>query len=142
VLIGAAGWLNSPLQQLIDQATAQGWLRFLGYVPQEELRALYAGARGYAMTSIYEGFGLPILEAMASGVPVLTSNVSCMPEVAAGAALLAHPDDLDRLREQLERLLTDDAWRARAVPLGLARAGELSWDRCLAQTLAVYRELA
>lgn len=142
VLIGSFGWLSSPVQALIEQARSQGWLRFLGYVPQSELPSLYAGARGYAMTSIYEGFGLPILEAMASGVPVLTSNVSCMPEVAAGAALLAHPDDLDRLREQLERLLTDDAWRAQAVPLGLARAGELSWERCLEQTLAVYRAVA
>lgn len=142
VLIGSFGWLSSPVQALIEQARAQGWLRFLGYVPQSELPFLYAGARGYAMTSIYEGFGLPILEAMASGVPVLTSNVSCMPEVAAGAALLAHPDDLDQLREQLLRLLTDEAWRAQALPLGLARARGLTWERCLEQTLAVYRAVA
>lgn len=142
VLIGATGWLSSPIQILMDQARAQGWLKFLGYVPQQELPALYAGARGYAMTSIYEGFGLPILEAMASGVPVLTSNVSCMPEVAGGAALLAHPDDLDGLREQLHRLLTDDVWRSQAVVNGLRRAGELTWERCLDQTLAVYREVA
>lgn len=142
VLIGALGWLNSPVQRLIEQASAQGWLRFLGYVSQGDLPALYAGARGYAMTSIYEGFGLPVLEAMASGVPVLTSSVSCMPEVAAGAALMAHPDDLDELSEQLTRLLTDDGWRLRAVPLGLARAGELTWERCLEQTLQVYRSVA
>jgi len=142
VLIGALGWLNSPVQRLIEQASAQGWLRFLGYVSQGDLPALYAGARGYAMTSIYEGFGLPVLEAMASGVPVLTSSVSCMPEVAAGAALMAHPDDIDELSEQLTRLLTDDGWRLRAVPLGLARAGELTWERCLEQTLQVYRSVA
>jgi glycosyltransferase involved in cell wall biosynthesis len=139
VLIGAMGWLNSPLRQLIEQAQAQGWLRFLGYVPQADLPVLYAGARAYAMTSIYEGFGLPILEAMASGVPVFTSSVSCMPEVAGGAALLAHPDDLDGLREQLTRLLTDDVWRGEAVPLGLVRARLMTWERCVAQTLEVYR---
>lgn len=142
VLIGAMGWLNSPLRQLIEQAQTQGWLRFLGYVPQAELPVLYAGASAYAMTSMYEGFGLPVLEAMASGVPVLTSSVSCMPEVAGGAALLAHPDDLDGLREQLVRVLTDNVWRAEAVARGLERARLMTWERCLAQTLDVYREVA
>jgi glycosyltransferase involved in cell wall biosynthesis len=142
VLIGAMGWLNSPLRQLIEQAQTQGWLRFLGYVSQAELPVLYAGASAYAMTSMYEGFGLPVLEAMASGVPVLTSSVSCMPEVAGGAALLAHPDDLDGLREQLTRVLTDAVWRAEAVPLGLQRARLMTWERCLAQTLDVYRTVA
>jgi glycosyltransferase involved in cell wall biosynthesis len=142
VLIGSMGWLNSPLQRQIEQAQSQGWLRFLGYVSQEDLPVLYAGARAYAMTSIYEGFGLPVLEAMASGVPVLTSSVSCMPEVAGGAALLVHPDDVDALTLQLQRLLTDDPWRAEAVPLGLARAKQMTWERCLAETIAVYREAA
>lgn len=142
VLIGAIGWLNSPLRQQIERAQAQGWLRFLGYVPQAQLPVLYAGARAYVMTSIYEGFGLPVLEAMASGVPVLTSSVSCMPEVAGGAALLAHPDDLDGLREQLARVLTDEGWRAEAVSRGLQRAALMTWDHCLAQTLDVYREVA
>ena len=142
VLIGSMGWLNSPLQRLIEQAQSQGWLRFLGYVSQDELPVLYAGARAYAMTSMYEGFGLPVLEAMASGVPVLTSSVSCMPEVAGGAALMAHPDDLDELQAQLHRLLTDETWRSQAVPLGLARAQQLTWDRCVAETVAVYRQVA
>ncbi len=142
VLIGSLGWLSSPVQRLIEQASSQGWLRFLGYVSQVELPVLYSGARGYAMTSIYEGFGLPVLEAMASGIPVLTSSVSCMPEVADGAALLAYPDDIDQLTDQLTRLLTDDEWRLQAVPRGLARARELSWERCLEQTVQVYRSVA
>jgi alpha-1,3-rhamnosyl/mannosyltransferase len=142
VLIGAMGWLNSPLHTLIEQGQSQGWLRFLGYVPQDELPVLYAGARAYAMTSIYEGFGLPVLEAMASGVPVLTSSVSCMPEVAGGAALLAHPDDLDGLREQLGRVLTDDDWRVDAVVRGLDRARLMTWGRCVAKTVDVYKAVS
>lgn len=142
VLTGAPGWLNTSMQALIEQARAQGWLHYLGFVPQADLPSVYAGAHAYAMTSIYEGFGLPMLEAMACGVPVLTSTLSCMPEVAGGAALLANPDDLDELRQQLERLLTDHAWREAAVSRGLARAKELSWDRCVAETVAVYQAIA
>jgi glycosyltransferase involved in cell wall biosynthesis len=138
VLAGAGGWLNEHIRTAIERGRSQGWLKYLGYVPQADLPAVYAGARALAMISIYEGFGLPVLEAMASGVPVLTSNVSCLPEVAAGAALLASPDDLPGVSRQLERLLTDEPWRAQAREAGLRRAGELTWDRCVQLTAAAY----
>lgn len=141
VLIGASGWLNDRIQPLLERGQAQGWLRYLGYVPQQDLPALYAGARAFTMVSIYEGFGLPILEAMASGVPVLTSDRSSMPEVAAGAALLTDPNDVAAIQAQLHHLLEDDDWRAQAVARGLARASELTWERCVEQTAAVYRAL-
>lgn len=142
VLTGSAGWLNEGIRPLIERGTSEGWLRYLGYVPQHELPLLYAGAHGFAMISVYEGFGLPLAEAMASGVPVLTSDRSCMPEVTAGAALLANPDDVDDVRAQFQRLVEDEDWRRRAISLGLARARELSWERCARQTLAVYRRAA
>lgn len=141
VLVGSSGWLNDQVQPLIERGRAQGWLRYLGYVPQTDLPALYAGARAFAMVSIYEGFGLPLAEAMASGVPVLTSNRSCMPEVVDGAALLANPDDVQEIRTRLVRLLEDDSWRTHAVAHGLRRAQQLTWERCLEQTANVYRSL-
>jgi alpha-1,3-rhamnosyl/mannosyltransferase len=138
VLVGAAGWLEGPIRAAIDRGRGAGWLRHLGYVPEAELPLIYAGARAVAMISVYEGFGLPVLEAMASGVPVLTSDRSCLPEVAGGAALLVDPDDVRAVAQQLERLLTDETWRERARVAGVQRAAELGWDRCAQNTAEVY----
>ena len=96
VLVGGKGWNSDEIHAQIEQATAQSWLKYLGYVPQAHLPLLYAGARLFTYPSLYEGFGLPIAEAMASGVPVLTSNCSSMPEVAGTAALLVEPAMLIR----------------------------------------------
>lgn len=142
VLVGSMGWLNSHLRYVIERAVSEQWLHFLGYVPQADLPSIYAGARGYAMSSIYEGFGLPLVEAMASGIPVLTSKTSCMPEVTGGAAILANPDDSDGLCSQLEKLLTDDVWRKKAAAIGIDRAALMSWESCLQKTVAVYREIS
>jgi alpha-1,3-rhamnosyl/mannosyltransferase len=94
-----------------------------------------------AYPSLYEGFGLPIVEAMASGTPVLTSNTSCMPEVAGGAAYLVNPSDVEDIRHGLEHCLSDAAWQAEAQAKGLARAAQLSWDRCARETIEVYKKL-
>ena len=118
------------------------WLRFLGFVPQEELPVIYAGARLFVYPSRYEGFGLPVVEAMASGVPVITSSVSCLPEIAGDAADLVHPDDTDRLRIAMERLLEDDGHRAELRARGIERATRFSWQRCAEETVAVYRRVA
>jgi alpha-1,3-rhamnosyl/mannosyltransferase len=127
---------------LIRSAEATGRLRFLGYVRQDDLPIIYAGARLFVYPSRYEGFGLPVLEAMASGVPVVTSSVSCLPEIAGDAAELVHPDDLDGLRAILERLLEDDSRCAQLRGRGLARATRFSWQRCAEETVAVYRRVA
>lgn len=142
VLTGASGWLNDRVRPLIERGQAEGWLRYLGFVPQADLPAIYAGAHAFAMISMYEGFGLPLLEAMASGVPVLTSDRSCMPEVTAGAALLVDPDDAAAIQAQLLRLIEDDPWRVDAKECGLKRAAALTWDRCMEQTVGVYRSVA
>jgi alpha-1,3-rhamnosyl/mannosyltransferase len=141
VLIGDQGWKSEALHQQIETAQKRGWLRYLGYAPQRHLPAIYAGARGFFFPSLYEGFGLPVLEAMASGVPVLTSACSSMPEVAGEAALLVDPLDIEAIREGLERVLEDEAWRNSAISAGLSRSSELSWDACIDKTVEVYRTL-
>jgi len=139
VIVGARGWLNHELERTLTPLEAAGTVRRLGYVGEDELPALYAGAHAFAFPSLYEGFGLPVLEAMASGVPVLTSNVSSLPEVAGDAALLVDPNDEDALREGLVRLLDDSAWRTNASARGLARSRDYPWSRCVDATIDAYR---
>lgn len=142
VLIGSSGWLSESLHQDIKRLSLQGWLHYLGFVPESDLPALYAGARSFIYPSIYEGFGLPVLEAMASGVPVVASNRTSLPEVTQGAALLTDPDDIDALAVCIQRSLSDKPWRATTATTGLAIAQEFSWERCVEHTVRVYESLA
>lgn len=141
VLVGDKGWLNEELERYLSPLERAGQLRRLGYVPQADLPFIYAGAYAFAYPSLYEGFGLPLLEALASGVPTLTSNCSSLPEVAGGAALLVDPQDVDALTAGLQRLLSDVAWRSQAITRGLAQSQQFSWAHCVEQTIAVYRSL-
>lgn len=142
VLSGHPGWNSDAIHQQIKQGEREGWVRYLGFMPAQDLPALYAGALLFAFPSSYEGFGLPPLEAMASGVPVVCSNSSSLPEVTGDAALTHDPEDVEGLTALLSRGLLDDAWRQQAIRAGLARAALFSWDRCGEQTLAVYRHVA
>lgn len=139
ILTGYHGWANEAIHQRLEDARREGWAHYLGFVPSEDLPLLYAGARLFAFPSLYEGFGLPVLEAMSSGVPVVCSNSSSLPEVAGDAALMCEPLDVDQLTAHLQRGLEDDAWREQARTMGIARAAGFSWERCAAQTLEVYR---
>ena len=139
VIVGARGWLNHELEKTLAPLEASGAVRRLGYVGEDELPQIYAGAHAFAFPSLYEGFGLPVLEAMASGVPVLTSNVSSLPEVAGDAALTVDPTDEDALREGLARVLDDSAWRSEASARGIARSRDFPWSRCVDATIDAYR---
>lgn len=141
VLVGGSGWLSDSLHQDIQRFASQGWLKYLGFVPEVDLPALYAGARAFAFPSIYEGFGLPVLEAMVSGVPVVASDRSSMPEVTQGAALLGDPQDIDAFAQNLVRSLEDDAWRMFAVERGLEVAKGMTWASCIQKTAAVYKKI-
>ena len=140
VLAGARGWRNEPLHVGIERAQAEGWLKHLGFVDEDLLPQLYAGARLFVYPSIYEGFGLPPVEAMASGTPVIVSNRSCLPEVCGDAARFIDPDDADGFTGALDESLNDERWGAEMVIKGLDRAKIYTWESCVADTVAVYRK--
>jgi glycosyltransferase involved in cell wall biosynthesis len=116
-------------------------VRFLGYLPDETLAILYRLATVFVFPSLYEGFGLPPLEAMASGTPVVTSNVSSLPEVTGDAAVLVDPYDVGAIEDGMRRVLTDPALAADMRRKGLLRAREFSWERSVAKTWSVYQEV-
>jgi alpha-1,3-rhamnosyl/mannosyltransferase len=142
VLIGHRGWQSEHLHARIEVAIKEGWARYLGFVNAEDLPLIYAGARLFVFPSLYEGFGLPILEAMASGIPVVCSNASTLPEVAGDAAAMCAPGDVDLLSYLIARGLEDVTWRDEARRKGLMRAAAFSWQRCATETAAVYREVS
>ncbi len=142
VLCGYRGWGSDALHARFDAAAQEGWLIYLGYVPDAALPALVAGARLFVCPSLYEGFGLPVLEAMASGVPVLHSRIAALDEVAGETGASFPPLDVDALTEALAMTLQDERWQARARRDGLERAALFSWRRCAELTRDAYREIA
>lgn len=142
VVVGARGWRDEALNQQLERMIATGDVRKLGYVHDDDLPALYAGAHSFTYPSVYEGFGLPVLEAMACGIPVMTSQASSMPEVLGDTGLAVDPLDVDAMREGLRKLLEDDEFRAFSAKAGPQRAKGLGWDKCVAETVQVYRKIA
>lgn len=138
VLVGYRGWQSESVHARIAAGEREGWARYVGYVPGADLPALYAGARLFALPSLYEGFGLPVLEAMASATPVITSDRSSLPEVAGSAALTVDPYDVNGLREMLRIGLEDEAWQEKARADGLKQAARFSWRRCAEETARSY----
>jgi alpha-1,3-rhamnosyl/mannosyltransferase len=141
-LVGPAGWRIAKLEARIDALERAGQLKRLCYVPDADRALLYAGALGLAYPSLYEGFGLPPLEAAACGAPVLTSRNSPMEEILGETAILADPLDVDDIHDGLTRLLDDHDIRAHALRSASNWTGQFSWAACVDRTAAVYRELA
>lgn len=141
VIAGKKGWMYDAIFAQVSALGLADRVVFTGYVAEEDLPRLYGGARAFVYPSRYEGFGLPVLEAMQCGAPVITSDVSSMPEVAGGAALLIDPDDVGGLADALARVLSDDALAADLSRRGIARAAGFSWERCARETRAVYESL-
>lgn len=141
VVVGGEGWLECGLDERAGEA-GEAEVRLLGKVPDEDLPALYSGASLFAYPSLYEGFGLPPLEAMRCGAPVLTSRVASLPEVVGEAGLLVEPGDPVALRDGLATLLSDPERRRELRTRGLERAGAFTWEETARRTLAVYRSAA
>jgi glycosyltransferase involved in cell wall biosynthesis len=141
VLAGYAGWRNASIISPEDRAVLGGALRELGRVSEPELQALYAGASVFAFPSWHEGFGLPVLEAMVAGVPVVASDIPALREVAGDAAVLVPPRSPDLWAEALSRVLESAPLRAELAAAGRSRAALFSWRRTAEATLAIYEEL-
>lgn len=143
VIVGRAGWQCEELVRRIAAAKQHGervvWLQDLH--GEQELRHVYAAAGALVFPSLYEGFGIPVAEAFACGVPVITSNVTSLPEVSQGAALELDPLDVGAISEAMQRMVRDEALRARCIAAGHRRALDLSWQQCAMGTANVYRQV-
>lgn len=137
-LAGGDGWASDELKQQIIAAEGKG-IRWLGFVSDEVLPALYSGAFCAIYPSLYEGFGLPAVEAQASGVPLIVSNRSSLPEVSNEHALSIDPDNQEAIKQALETALNDEQWRNRCREAGLLKAREFTWEKCVDGTLDVYQ---
>lgn len=140
VLAGRGAKSAEKLRRLVERLQLKDKVVFTGVIPEEDLPALYAGARVFALPSLYEGFGLPVLEAMASGVPVLCSNTSALPEVAGEGAVLLDPEDEGAWQQGLRRLLRDEPFRRRLIEAGLERARHFTWEKAASRILKVLEE--
>lgn len=141
VIAGGKGWLDDPLYAQVEALGLQERVRFIGFVADEDLPALYSAASVFAYPSLYEGFGLPPLEAMACGVPVVASNAASLPEVVGEAGLLVDPYDVDALAEALARALCDEALRHALIAKGHEQARRFSWAAAARQLLEHYATL-
>ena len=142
VLAGNRGWLYDRIFTVIYQLKLTPSVIVTGGVPVEDLPALFSGALFFVMPSLYEGFGLPVLEAMSCGTPVIASNTSSLPEVAGDAAILIDPQDIVGLAAAMQRLCNDAALRHEMRARGMAQAARFSWQRAARETLAVYQTVS
>jgi glycosyltransferase involved in cell wall biosynthesis len=141
VIAGGRGWLDSPIYRAVSDFGLADRVHFIGFARDGDLPALYSAATCLAYPSLYEGFGFPVLEAMACGTPVITSNCSSIPEVAGDAALLVDPYDVGAIADALRRLLVANALRADLVARGYTQAACFTWARTAGQLRAVYEQL-
>jgi glycosyltransferase involved in cell wall biosynthesis len=149
VLAGKKGWLSEPIYELVDTLNLGSKVKFLGRVDNEDLNALYSGAIAFVFPSLFEGFGLPILEAFANNCPVITSNLSSMPEVAGEAALLVDPYDKNEIADGMAKFIirneatfkVNENERQKWIERGRKQLGKFSWKKCAEETLRVLESM-
>jgi glycosyltransferase involved in cell wall biosynthesis len=141
VLAGSSGYGSTEILARIEKSPARGRIEVLGYVSPADLAAWYAKAQIFAFPSLDEGFGMPVLEAMAAGVAVIASNRSALPEVAGPAAILVDPENVEALGQALRGLTGNEELRRELVQRGTARALWFSWGKAVRETWEVYRKV-
>ncbi len=140
VIGGRKGWLHEPISRSIRELGLEARVHFTDWVEDKDIPALMSGATVFVYPSFYEGFGLPPLEAMACGTPVICSNTSSLPEVVGDGGMLVEPHDLSALANAMDRVLADQDLRAGLTARGLAQARRFSWERAARETLAIYEK--
>jgi alpha-1,3-rhamnosyl/mannosyltransferase len=138
LVAGQRWWHSDDVDRAIEEADASGWVRLLGYVDADVLPALYSAATVVAYPSLYEGFGLPVLEALACGGVLVASNTTSIPEVAGDAAILVSPTDDEALAEAIAIAWTDPEIRSKLKQAGPLQAAKFTWDRCAELTRQAY----
>jgi len=141
VIAGMKGWMYGDLMETIQRSKLESRVVFTGFVPEDEKPFLIAGARAFGYPSLYEGFGIPVLEAMSCGIPTVTSNVSSLPEVAGDAALTVDPTDVNAIALALERVVSDEALRDRLKCASLIQASRFDWSITASMTREAYAGL-
>lgn len=142
VIAGKKGWLYQDIFDTVKRLKLQDKVSFTGYIPTNDLPMLLAGADLFVLPSLYEGFGLPVLEAMACGTPVITSNVSSLPEVVGNAAILIDPYNIKEMADAIYRVLHNENLKSEMVRKGLKQAKKFSWEKTARKTLEIYKEVA
>jgi glycosyltransferase involved in cell wall biosynthesis len=141
VICGRFGWFYKPLLNLLNELKIKKDIKFLNFIPDSELPYIYSLAELFVYPSQYEGFGLPVLEAMACGVPVITSNSSSLPEVAGNSAIKIDPRDTQGLSDSIRQVLFNEKIKNTLVKRGLEQAKKFSWGKCAKETLKIYEKI-
>lgn len=141
VIVGRKGWMFDEIFSTVKELCIENSVKFLDFIPHEDLPALYNGARIFVYVPFYEGFGLPVLEAMQCGAPVITSNISSLPEIVGKGGIMVDPQDVRDLAEKISLLLSDDYLRQKNIQYNLIRCQQFSWEKCAIQTAEVYMEV-
>jgi glycosyltransferase involved in cell wall biosynthesis len=138
--VGVSGWKNNDIFKTAQETPIlKNRIIFTGYIPDEDLSAIYSGATAFIYPSLYEGFGLPPLEAMQCGTPVITSNTSSLPEVVGDAGIMINPTDEDALCQAILTIIQDSQLRKTLSEKGRERAQQFSWAKCAEETVKVYQ---
>jgi len=142
VIVAGSPYAEEEIIRLVRERELEDFVKVFSEIGKTEMARFYRAARVFVFPSLYEGFGLPVLEAMACGCPVITSNVSSLPEVAGGAAYLVNPEEPEDIAAAMEAVVSDDTLRADLIQKGLKRAGEFSWEQCVREHMRVYGQVA